>query len=103
MGGGGGALIRCDLHYPPLAISCGSPPLVTNGQVVIDTRDSLVGARVLYRCDPGYSLEVQDSDVVVVSQGFLTSVCLIGGQWSVVPTCVGELLGLGRARARASC
>ncbi|XP_035825150.1 MAM and LDL-receptor class A domain-containing protein 1 [Aplysia californica] len=65
------ALYRCDIT------NCSSPQPLKNGQ--IDGRDFSVGARVLYRCDSGYTLV-----------GASERVCRDLGQWTGdSPACLG--------------
>ena len=64
-------------HYT-IAVSCGSPPFISNGSPGTPTRTTF-GGTATYTCDTGYQ-----------RSGSATVTCEASGSWSVRPSCNGE-------------
>ena len=69
----------CKYMYSILAINCGDPPSIPNGQATFSSTNFTSVAT--YVCQKGYTLEKNGSTVI----------CQANGQWKgPPPTCVGK-------------
>ncbi len=64
--------------YRIIAVSCGSPPTITNGMMISSTGTTF-GETATYTCSTGYQ-----------RSGSATITCQASGSWSTAPVCTGK-------------
>ena len=75
--------ILFDIGHLSFTVTCGSPVNVSSSNHI--NTGVNVGDTVTYTCDIGFAISGQSGDTEV-------AICGVDGQWSPVPSCVGESL-----------